>query len=325
MRFSQHTGGRYIFSADHALRAELLPSILIWETILQRTPLCEFMEDNQAVCKICKSGGSQRLMHMPRTHRIDAAAISEQFSRGNCNLIYERTQNEAADIGTKRFTDPVSFVKVMYLVQIVTPKFWSSPDYHSYLASIFDDGLPLKPGGIVKPCIGFKSVLAQGVNKLKGKKSARPKRQGKGHIDIATADANSFLKAQPKGTPKVKPQAKPGAPATGPQAQSRDRLLIEFCTSEDSRRGQEKNIPDHNTYVLRLTEKEDMTSETGLDMAIRAVQNHPNQKITLWSSIPCTGGSPWQYVNEAIYIRRGDYAKLEKLQRHRSLQTLHQP
>ena len=54
-------------------------------------------------------------------------------------------------------------------------------------------------------------------------------------------------------------------------------------------------------------------------IAIRAVQNHPNHKIALWSAIPCTGGSPWQYVNEAIYIRRGDHAKLEKLQNHRSL------
>ena len=37
-----------------------------------------------------------------------AAAVSEQFSRGTINLYYERTQNEAADIGTKRFTDPWS-------------------------------------------------------------------------------------------------------------------------------------------------------------------------------------------------------------------------
>ena len=65
-----------------------------------------------------------KLMHLPRTHRIDAAAVSEQFSRGVVELQYERTQNQAADIiGTKWFTDPLSWVKVLYLVNIVTPKF----------------------------------------------------------------------------------------------------------------------------------------------------------------------------------------------------------
>jgi len=53
---------------------------------------------------------------------------------------------------------------------------------------VFDDGLPLKPGGIVKPSIGSKSILAQGDKKIKGKKTAKPKRSGKGKLDIATAD-----------------------------------------------------------------------------------------------------------------------------------------
>ena len=88
-----------------------------------------------------------KFMHLSRTHRIDAAAISEQFSRGIVKLEYERTQNEAADIGTKRFTDPLAWVKVLYLVNIVTPKFWLIAKYQDYLSSMFSDGLPLKPGG----------------------------------------------------------------------------------------------------------------------------------------------------------------------------------
>eukprot|EP00959_Pyramimonas_sp_CCMP1952_P037011 774484-Pyramimonas_sp.AAC.1 len=62
-------------------------------------------------------------MHFPRAHRIDAAVISEQVTRGVVCLQCERTQKEAADIGTKRFTDPLAWVKVIYLVNIVTPKF----------------------------------------------------------------------------------------------------------------------------------------------------------------------------------------------------------
>eukprot|EP00959_Pyramimonas_sp_CCMP1952_P077108 1611747-Pyramimonas_sp.AAC.1 len=66
------------------------------------------MEDNQPVCMVMQAGGSMKLMHFPRTHRIDAAAISEQFTCGVATLQYERIQNEAADISTKRFIDPLA-------------------------------------------------------------------------------------------------------------------------------------------------------------------------------------------------------------------------
>eukprot|EP00959_Pyramimonas_sp_CCMP1952_P330353 6917023-Pyramimonas_sp.AAC.1 len=61
------------------------------------------MEDHQAVRKVIKAGGSMKLMHLPRTHRVDVAAMSEQFTRGVASSQCERTRNEAADIGTKRF------------------------------------------------------------------------------------------------------------------------------------------------------------------------------------------------------------------------------
>eukprot|EP00959_Pyramimonas_sp_CCMP1952_P399583 8372234-Pyramimonas_sp.AAC.1 len=78
-----------------------------------------------------------KLMLLPRTHRIDAAALSEQFSRGLVELQYERTQNEAADIGTKRLIDPLAWVKVLHLVNIVTPKFWAAKRRQDYLDSTF--------------------------------------------------------------------------------------------------------------------------------------------------------------------------------------------
>ena len=112
-----------IVAADLALRKELLAALPLWEILLDRPVRCLFLEDNQAVCKVIKAGGSMRLVHLPRTHIIDAAAVSEQFSR---ELQYERTQNEAADIGTSRFIDPLSWVKVLHLVNIVTPKFWTA-------------------------------------------------------------------------------------------------------------------------------------------------------------------------------------------------------
>eukprot|EP00959_Pyramimonas_sp_CCMP1952_P366320 7672093-Pyramimonas_sp.AAC.1 len=54
-------------------------------------------------------------MHLPRTHRIDASAVAEQFARGTVNLVYSPTRGQAADIGAKRFEQPPSWVKVLYL------------------------------------------------------------------------------------------------------------------------------------------------------------------------------------------------------------------
>eukprot|EP00959_Pyramimonas_sp_CCMP1952_P120972 2529461-Pyramimonas_sp.AAC.1 len=73
------------------------------------------------------------------------------FARGTVTLQCESTQGEAADIGAKRFADPAARVKMLYLVNIVTPKFWKVNRFQDYIASMFTDGLPLNPGGISNP------------------------------------------------------------------------------------------------------------------------------------------------------------------------------
>eukprot|EP00959_Pyramimonas_sp_CCMP1952_P266349 5568415-Pyramimonas_sp.AAC.1 len=70
-----------IVAADLALRKQLLAALPLWEMLLGRQIRCLFLGDKQAVRKVIKAGGSMKLMHLPRTHRIDAAAVSEQFSR----------------------------------------------------------------------------------------------------------------------------------------------------------------------------------------------------------------------------------------------------
>eukprot|EP00959_Pyramimonas_sp_CCMP1952_P455903 9472306-Pyramimonas_sp.AAC.1 len=68
------------------------------------------MEDNQAVRKVIKARGSMKLMHLPRAHRIGAAAISEQLTRGIVTFQCERTQIEAAGFGATLFADPTAWV-----------------------------------------------------------------------------------------------------------------------------------------------------------------------------------------------------------------------
>eukprot|EP00959_Pyramimonas_sp_CCMP1952_P428372 8972407-Pyramimonas_sp.AAC.1 len=42
-------------------------------------------------------------------------------------------------------------------------------------------------------------------------------------------------------------------------------------------------------------------------------RDHQRRRITLWISIACTGGSPWQHVSEAMYYRSGNAKALKKL------------
>eukprot|EP00959_Pyramimonas_sp_CCMP1952_P024208 508089-Pyramimonas_sp.AAC.1 len=70
-----------IVAADLALRTQLLPALPLLASLLQREGQCTFVEDNHAVCEVIMAGGSMKLMHLPRSHRVDVAAISEQSTR----------------------------------------------------------------------------------------------------------------------------------------------------------------------------------------------------------------------------------------------------
>lgn len=76
-----------------------------------------------------------------------------------------------------------------------------------------------------------------------------------------------------------------------------DRRLMEYCCSEDSRLGRHK-YQVMGCSVIRLTEKHDLTTESGLEEAIKAVREaRDDEYVHLWGSLPCTGGSPWQFIN----------------------------
>ena len=89
-----------------------------------------FVEDNEAVVKICRPGNSQKLMHLPRTHRVDAAFIAEcTHELAVCKMGHTHTDNQAADICTKRFTDPPKWLKLLYLINVVTDPFGTPPRF----------------------------------------------------------------------------------------------------------------------------------------------------------------------------------------------------
>eukprot|EP00975_Prorocentrum_lima_P031970 6713384-Prorocentrum_lima.AAC.1 len=65
--------------------------------------------------------------------------------------------------------------------------------------------------------------------------------------------------------------------------------------------------------VERLTEKHDMTTLEGMKHAIKVISKAPSDRILFWASIPCTGGSTWQYINMANYRKRNDTEAIKRL------------
>ena len=85
--------------------------------------------------------------------------------------------------------------------------------------------------------------------------------------------------------------ASPSHHQVGPQ-----RLIIELCTSENSRIGQ-RTVYSKGCKVVRITVDDDLTTDIGLNKALEAARAFVGPNILVWISIPCTGGSPWQRIN----------------------------
>ena len=85
-------------------------------------------------------------------------------------------------------------------------------------------------------------------------------------------------------------------PIRKPRIQT-NRLLLEWCCSDTSFFGMPSQ--DSKTCsVVRLTEREDMTTDDGYLFAQSAVNSsNTNNMVFIWSAIPFTGGPPWQHIN----------------------------
>ena len=131
---SHSTPEAEIVAADFGLRTQALPALPLWEILLRREMQAEFKGDNEAVIKICRSGGSQKLMHMNQTHRLHAAAIAEQFGpKKPCVLLPTHTEDQASDICTKRFEEALKWLRLLTLANVIHKSFWTALGYIQHL------------------------------------------------------------------------------------------------------------------------------------------------------------------------------------------------
>ena len=95
----------------------------------------EMAEDNEAMMKICKSGQTQKMRHLLRQHRVSIQFLIERFAADPMvGMLPTKTRDQAADIYTKRFTNPRLWALLLYVNGLVDPKhFWSAPTLEQYL------------------------------------------------------------------------------------------------------------------------------------------------------------------------------------------------
>ena len=98
---SRSTTESEVISLAYSLYQEGLPSLQLWELLLQRSVKLRVMEDNQATILVVKKGYSPKLRHVSRTHKVNLSCLSEVFAEGGTTIEYVDTKYQAADIFTK--------------------------------------------------------------------------------------------------------------------------------------------------------------------------------------------------------------------------------
>ena len=87
--------------------------------VLERLTQLVFQEDNQATIQILKTQKNPTLRHLNRTHRVNVSWLCEVFRNLNeVELKYCKTDEMAADIFTKAFTNPIKWNAALDLIGI---------------------------------------------------------------------------------------------------------------------------------------------------------------------------------------------------------------
>ena len=96
-----------------------------------------------------------------------------------------------------------------------------------------------------------------------------------------------------------------------------NRLLVEFCCSEDSKLGEDRKSAK-GCEVIRVTIKDDATKEETLAKLGKKIRkfhestakDQGGNKVMIFVSLPCTGGCPWNRIN------KDNPGGLEKIESH---------
>ena len=103
-----------------------------------------------------------------------------------------------------------------------------------------------------------------------------------------------------------------------------NRVIVEICSGPNSLMGSCTSVAADGCLTCRITESLDFTAG-GLDLALKIIKLATvflgKSKVLLWVSMPCTGGSSWQWVNRYIARSRKKPEMTAKLDTHLELKA----
>jgi hypothetical protein len=184
---SHSTPEAELVAGDHSIRSEGIPLLQALSALHYREFIMEYFQDNETAAHCIRTGRTNALRHVGRTHRISISWLHEQsvgknktFNLNNC-----KTDDMKADIFTKSFTDPVKWNQnCLFICHIYPESSWikaSKPCAGQPAA-------PAKPAQnqrlIIEFCCGPESRLGQ-VSKCKEARGCKVERITETH-DVTT-------------------------------------------------------------------------------------------------------------------------------------------
>ena len=130
-----------LISMHWAIKNIGIPSLDMWDTILQRQVDLICHEDNTTMIGVCKTGRNPTMRHIGRVHRIAIGWLFEQFRNKQYILQYTPTRLMSADIHTKAITEPIKYKYACSLINIFEHSADDEKMKHSFAFQIqaFDD------------------------------------------------------------------------------------------------------------------------------------------------------------------------------------------
>ena len=124
---SRSTTEAEIVSASTLVFEEGLPMNTVLQMVLKETVQTVLQEDNQAVLVILRTGYSQKLRALNRTHKISVAALSDAIQARDITPTSTPSEDQLADIFTKAMVRP-SFLAMRTRIGVdLPPKISSKP------------------------------------------------------------------------------------------------------------------------------------------------------------------------------------------------------
>ena len=119
---SHSTPEAEIVACDYGVRMTLLPSLSLWHKLLEGSfTHVQVLGDNEAMCRVIKSGKNPTMRYLHRTHGVSIAWLHERFKSSDLSLIAICTSRMSADIFTKGFTGAADFLHASALINVGIP------------------------------------------------------------------------------------------------------------------------------------------------------------------------------------------------------------